>query len=79
MLIARSSLSVFFAVYEWLRSYGGQSGEHRIWDSVAGELMMAVALLPLLRANLSAAFWLGAYCSDASLWGGAVLHSIAFL
>ena len=77
MLIARLSLSVFHAIYDWLRVHKGSTLFHRIWESVRGELAAACALLPLIRSVLSQAWWKGCYLSDASKWGGASLHTRA--
>jgi hypothetical protein len=73
MLLHRPSLSVFSAVYAYARKMGHRSG--RVWPSVLRELNMALAILPLVRADLSTPVAPVLLQTDASDTGAAVVYT----
>lgn len=78
-LLVRVALSIFHSCYEFMKRHKGQTKEVPLWRSALAEIWVAVSLLPLLRSVISAGWWLGAYVSDASTKGGALLESKATL
>eukprot|EP00959_Pyramimonas_sp_CCMP1952_P026417 554306-Pyramimonas_sp.AAC.1 len=67
MLLQRATLSIFSAVYAFVKKH-----KHEVtplWDSVIEELELVRDLLPLLVAHADAAWYPSVTASDASPWG----------
>ena len=64
MMVQRPSLAVFGAVYQWSQLFRDSSGP--LWPSARLELALAVALAPLLVADLSAGWFHETVAFDAS-------------
>ena len=75
MLPHRQTLSVFHAVYEFIEGFGNSKKVRDLWNSVKAEVWVALGLLPLIRAVISRAWWMEAYVSDASTYGGALMET----
>lgn len=71
MLVRRPSLQCLHHSYRFIRVR--KNYRSQLWPSVIRELLVAVALLPLLSANLRRDFVDRVVCTDASEIGGAVL------
>jgi len=77
MVIFRLYLSVFSNTYKFIREFRNHKKRQKLWESVKSELAVAVALLPLCVAVLTAGWCPFADCVDASGWGAAALQSRA--
>ena len=67
MLIKRSSLSVFSAVYRYIETAGELP--YKIWPSVANELRVACGIAPLLYVTITSQWYRTMLASDASMGG----------
>lgn len=77
MLLCRLSMSVFHSSYDFIKTFKHDKMAHVLRNSVRAELAVARALLPLILAVLTAAWWPGAYAVDASDWGEAAVETKA--
>jgi hypothetical protein len=73
--LTRLYLSIFSSCYDFIRVYKGSKIRHRLWDSVMSELAVALALLPLCAAELTAQWLRYAFAVDASSWGEAAIRT----
>ncbi len=72
-LLARQSLSIFRAIYDFTRARYFWKG--KLWDSVRCELWVAAAVLPLLQVDLSRSWSMVLTRTDASPGGWLVCHA----
>ena len=72
-LLHRLSLAIFSSVYAFVRKLGARTA--RLWPSVLRELQRALALLPLIRAELDRAVAPVLLQTDASATGFGVVYT----
>jgi hypothetical protein len=74
-LLHRPALAIFSCVYIFIQRVGNRTA--RLWPSVARELQLAIALLPIVRASVSRPVHPYVLQTDASPEGSAMVYSSA--
>ena len=74
MLLRRPTLAAFKHVYTFSQRY--QNEPHVLWPSVRRELLVVMALAPILRCNLRRESWSKLVATDASMTGCGVVSTV---
>jgi hypothetical protein len=73
MLLRRPTLAVFKHVYKFAQLY--RDTYHELWPCVRRELLVVIALAPLLRCDLRRQSWSRLVATDASMVGSGVVST----